>query len=295
VLIVAPDFPLDLPQTAGYYVRQQRFSQNSGSVFDYKLSEKAAAVTQRLLKAFPPIEHGFEFGVGINTGYIRNELVATRRIDSRYHRMVPGSGISRYGEIETDGWIMYDADFVRRRGELGRTLPAEHLLSSDKILVVRTRNLSLKRRIIATIDTSGAYNLNRLSNIVARPGYSLVGLLGILNSELFQWLFATRFFDYEIKPVYLRSAPMADTKDSKLVAMVQEMIKLRRKLIAARTSHERSSLERQIEVTDQNIDMRVYHIYGLRDEEIAMIESSRSAPNEEDVEPAEDSDLIRTP
>jgi type I restriction-modification system DNA methylase subunit len=163
VSVVTPSWPLDLPRTEAYGIRQQRFQNNSSFVFDYKLSDHDAQITQRLLANFPSIETGYEFGVGINTGYIRDELVAPRRIDSRYHRMLPGSGISRYGPAETDGWIMYDADFVNRRGDRGRTLPAEHLLSSDKILVVRTRNLSLKRRIIATIDTTGAYNLNRLS------------------------------------------------------------------------------------------------------------------------------------
>lgn len=288
VQIVAPDFPLDLPQAAEYAVRQRRFCENSGSVFDYKLSEKSAAVAQRLLQSFPPIEHGFEFGVGINTGYIRSELVAPRRIDSRYHKMVPGSGISRYGAVETHGWIMYDPDFVRRRAERGRTLPAEYLLSSDKILVVRTRNLSLKRRIIATIDTSGAYNLNRLSNIVARPGYSLQGLLGILNSELFQWLFATRFFDYEIKPVYLRAAPLADANDSKLVALVEEMILLQTRLGATRTSHERAALERQIQAADRSIDRRVYHIYGLSPEDTTIVESSKSEPHGEGADSPQD-------
>jgi Eco57I restriction-modification methylase/TaqI-like C-terminal specificity domain len=274
--VMTPQSPLDLPRTVAYPIRQERFSSNPGAVFDYKLAERAAEIVQRLLESFPPIEHGYEFGVGINTGYIREELVANHRIDARYHRMVPGSGISRYGPVETDGWIMFDPQFVQRMGKLGRTLPAEHLLSSEKILVVRTRNLSLKRRIVATIDASGAYNLNRLSNIVARSGYSLAGLLGILNSELFQWLFSTRFFDYEIKPVYLRSAPLADSNDSELVAMVNEMIQLHERIALARTTHESTALQRQIEVADRNIDRVVYRLYGLAENEISIVESLRS-------------------
>jgi hypothetical protein len=237
-------------------------------MFDYKLSEEGARIVHRLFKKFPNIEKGYEFGVGINTGYIKDELVADKKIDSRYHRMVPGTGISRYGRIETNGWIMYDTEFVKSKGNLGRTLPAEHLLSSEKILIVRTRNLSLKRRVIATIDSSGAYNLNRLSNIVAREGYSLIGLLGILNSELFQWLFSSRFFDYEIKPVYLRSAPLANSNDFKLIELVTEMLRLQKKLTGAKTDQDRISVERQIDTIDSDIDIRVYQIYGLSKEEI---------------------------
>jgi hypothetical protein len=257
-------------------VRQKRFASNAGLVLDYKLSDNAAKIVLRLLKTFPNIEEGYEFGVGINTGYIKDELVADHRVDSRYHRMVPGSGISRYGQAETDGWIMYDVSYVNGRGRLGRTLPAEHLLSSEKILVVRTRNLSLKRRIIATIDSTGAYNLNRLSNIVARKGYSLIGLLGILNSQLFQWLFSTRFFDYEIKPVYLRIAPLANSNDFELESLVTGMLSLMQKLGAAKTDHERTVIQRQIEATDRQIDKLVYELYELTDEEIAIIESATS-------------------
>jgi len=275
VEIVMPQSPMELASTAPYSVRQARFSRNPGSVFDYKLSEDAARIVQRLFSNFPNIERGYEFGVGINTGYIRNELVADRRIDSRYHRMVPGSGISRYGQAETAGWIMYDPDYIRRKGSLGRTLPAEHLLSSEKILVVRTRNLSLKRRIVATIDTTGAYNLNRLSNIVGRDGYSLMGLLGILNSELFQWLFSTRFFDYEIKPVYLRTAPLANSNDSRLESLVADMLRLNQELAAARTDHERTVFERRIDAADQQIDRLVYQLYGITDQEIPLIENAQ--------------------
>jgi adenine-specific DNA-methyltransferase len=105
-------------------------------------------------------------------------------------------------------------------------------------------------------------------------------MLGILNSQLFQWLFATRFFDYEIKPVYLRSAPLADVNDPSLVAAVEEMIRLRTKLSATCTSHERANLERQIESTDGEIDACVYRIYGLKEHEIQIIEQSRPLPLE---------------
>ena len=68
-------------------------------------------------------------------------------------------------------------------------------MSRSKILVVRTRNLSLQRRIIATFDDTGAYNLNRLTNIIALKDQDLHGLLAILNSRLIDWLFSTSFYD----------------------------------------------------------------------------------------------------
>ena len=91
---------------------------------------------------------------------------------------------------------------------MGRTLPDEKFFTEPKILIVRTRNISLKERIIASIDYNKKYNLNRISNIILKGNNSLEGLLGILNSKLFNWLYSKRYFDYEIKPIYLRNSPL---------------------------------------------------------------------------------------
>ena len=276
VLVQTPERPEDLRTTPPRRIQQSRWLENSRQVFDYRLSDEGSSIAQRLLQVFPPMESAFEFGVGINTGFIRGELVSDRRLDERYHPMVPGSGISRYGPVRTDKWIMYDATFVKRRGRLGRTLPSEHLLSSEKILVVRTRNLSLARRIIATLDRTGAYNLNRLSNIVARPGHCLRGLLGILNSTLFNWLYSTRFYDYEIKPVYLRSSPLGDDTDARLVAHVDRILQLHKKKHSGKLApSELDRLDREIAGTDAEIDELVYELYGITDKERKIVEGGR--------------------
>jgi hypothetical protein len=122
------------------------------------------------------------------------------------------------------------------------------------------------------LDREGHYNLNRLSNIVARGKYSLTGLLGILNSTLFNWLYATRFFDYEIKPVYLRNSPLADANSRSLVSAVERMLALHRQLAEARTPHDKTFLQAQIDATDREIDRLVYDLYDLTEEEIAIVE-----------------------
>jgi predicted type IV restriction endonuclease len=272
VNVVSPRTPLSLMDTRPYPVPQRRFLGNVGHVFDYRLSEPAALLLRRLLAQFPALEKDFELGVGINTGFIKDELVSDKKVDNRYHRMVPGTGIARYGSVTTKGWIMYDPDFVRSRGKEGRSLPQQRFFDSPKILVVRTRNLSLKRRIIATIDRG--YNLNRLSNIIARGEASIDGLLGLLNSRLFNWLFSTRWYDYEIKPVYLRDCPVSDASHPRLQKQVAQMMELQELMGLAKTPHAKKALQRQIDATDRQIDKLVYELYGLTDEEIRIVEEA---------------------
>lgn len=263
ITVRSPRIPTQIAEAPVHVISQSRFAKNDALSFDYRLTEHGDRLVSKLFKKFPPIEKGYEFGVGINTGFIRDELVANRRVNAKYHPMVAGDGISRYGPVIQKGWIMYDADFVRRKGDRGRSLPAEHLLSSPKILVVRTRNLSLPVRVVATLDDEAHYNLNRLSNIVARKGFSLKGLLGILNSSLFNWIYSTRYFDYEIKPVYLRASPLADANDSELTKLVNAMLGFYARLPKAKTAHSRVFAERRIRELERRIDAKVFDLYGL--------------------------------
>jgi hypothetical protein len=176
--------------------------------------------------------------------------------------MVPGTGIpQKYGKVRTSGFIMYDKEFVKSKGKLGRTLPDVKYFDNPKILVVRTRNISMKQRIVSTIDYDGCYNLNRLSNIIAKKDNSLEGLLGILKSKLFNWIYSLRFLDYEIKPIYLRKSPLCDSNDKSLISKVKEILTLKQENPSADTS-----------LLEREIDLMVYELYGLSEEEIGVVE-----------------------
>jgi hypothetical protein len=52
------------------------------------------------------------------------------------------------------------------------------------------------------------------------------------------------------------------------------MLDLNRKLPLAKTEHERTSLQRQIEATDAQIDRLLYELYGLSEEGTAIVEEA---------------------
>ncbi len=260
--IKTPEQPKEIFNSKSKSIEQSRFLKNDGFVFDYLLEGKEYDIIDRLFKNFPLIETKYDFGVGINTGYIKEELTSESKINEKYHPMVPGTGIpQKYGKVRTTGFIMYDKEFVKSKGKLGRTLPDEKFLSRPKILVVRTRNISMKQRIISTIDYDSCYNLNRLSNIISKENNSLEGLLGVLNSKLFNWIYSVRFLDYEIKPIYLRNSPLCDTNNKDLINKVQEILSLKKNNSTADTS----ALEREI-------DIMVYALYQLTFEEVLIID-----------------------
>ncbi|HOO54535.1 MAG TPA: hypothetical protein PLY09_01215 [Methanothrix sp.] len=59
-----------------------------------------------------------------------------------------------------------------------------------------------------------------------------------------------------------------------MVSLVENMLDLHRRLSESKTGHEKTLLQRQIEATDRQIDALVYVLYGLTEEEIAIVEDA---------------------
>jgi hypothetical protein len=61
-----------------------------------------------------------------------------------------------------------------------------------------------------------------------------------------------------------------------MVGLVDPMLTLHEQLTKARTNHEQTLLQRQIEATDVQIDNLVYELYGLTEEEIKIVEEQQN-------------------
>jgi len=68
--------------------------------------------------------------------------------------------------------------------------------------------------------------------------------------------------------------PADIARHDRMVALVTQMLDLNKKLQDARLEQEKTMLSRQIEATDGAIDKLVYELYGLTEEEIAVVEGN---------------------
>lgn len=59
-----------------------------------------------------------------------------------------------------------------------------------------------------------------------------------------------------------------------MVALVEQMLDLNKRLSAAQTQHEKILLQRQIEATERQIDQLVYELCELTGEEINLVEEN---------------------
>ena len=135
-----------------------------------------------------------------------------------------------------------------------------------------------------TLDTDGYYANNKTYLI---PNADLY-LLGLLNSSLLRLFIHSVCTDlqgnsFNFSAIFIERTPIrtidfsnTDNKalHDRIVALVDQMITFHKQLKEARTPHEQTVFQRQIEATDEQIDALVYELYGLTDEEIRIVEEA---------------------
>jgi len=109
-------------------------------------------------------------------------------------------------------------------------------------------------------------------------------VLGILNSKLTSYFLKSICAErqggfIEQKPVYVSQVPIkkpTKTEEIEITEHVEKMLQLNEKLleIGDKLTDERARIEDEIKKTDSEIDELVYKIYGITDDEKAIIENS---------------------
>jgi len=57
-----------------------------------------------------------------------------------------------------------------------------------------------------------------------------------------------------------------------MVELVERTLRLHKDLPKAKTPHEQESLQREIDANERRVDTLVYELYGLTEDEIAIVE-----------------------
>jgi hypothetical protein len=175
--------------------------------------------------------------------------------------------------LQTKEWLLCFKEALEKRREVRRGVIRWYGLQwprvkaeldiKEKIMIQRTRNESLKTRIVATLDDTGVYGMEGIYFIIPKHSEdSLRYLLGILNSKLMNYLFATKFLNLAIKAEYVKQVKLPNTSEKQKV-QIEELVNaiLQGKLSDADTSKEESE-----------IDLLVYHLYGLTYDEVLIVD-----------------------
>lgn len=152
-----------------------------------------------------------------------------------------------------------------------------------RIATQRITGVDERLRIVATVIQPKAYFADSTNSIYIRSDskYKLEYLLGILNSWLMQWRFKLTSTNNNVGTNELMSLPFrvidftnADEQDQhdKVVTCVKDLLSSHLRLQELPNTDEYHELVKQMKALEAELNRLVYELYGLTDEEIAIVE-----------------------
>jgi hypothetical protein len=209
-----------------------------------------------------PITSIVEIYNGIATGPNKQDYFSDTKISDNYKPLLLGNDVHKFFNDKSTIWINYDRQILHRaRNE-------NIFLAKEKIIMQRIRNLSLKDRLVATIDYNQHYTFNSVNNIlIMDKNYDIRYVLSILNSKLINFLFKKISSNTNITSQDFSKLPFIDINKNKDLSQQPFIEKVDQILTLKQTnpSADTSLLEREI-------DLMVYELYGLSEEEIGVVE-----------------------
>jgi hypothetical protein len=191
--------------------------------------------------------------------------------------------VYRYAvNIATPSWVEY--------GHKMREWPKEFKWFEGKRILMRRLVNRQQRLMSACVEDTFITNKNlyslRLRDDAASSAHSLQTVLAILNSRLVSRLYlaqvsqATKDDFPQVTIADILGLPMPKPPasiSSRLASLSAKMLSLVPQLRAAKAEQERQVLQNAVDATDRQIDQLVYELYGLTNEEIAIVENVDTA------------------
>ncbi|MFA0821563.1 MAG: Eco57I restriction-modification methylase domain-containing protein [Methanomethylovorans sp.] len=163
------------------------------------------------------------------------------------------------------------------------TKKIEDFYCRPKIWIIRIQKMRWKQRLVCTLDDRcNSAGMKTLQMIISKSGdiKKLFYLLGILCSSLINY-YCINYLADDLNKSYLSKLPICTIDPSnpedvarhdRMVSLVEQMLELHKKLDIAKLGSEKEMIQRRINATDAEIDRLVYELYGLTEEEIAIVE-----------------------
>ncbi len=266
---------LDPAETAKRGLIDPRYSSSAERVIN-KLDAQSCALqdvvlVNRGLHAYRTDGYGqSKFGAGPQTRKDKElrSYHATQLLDDTYLPEVRGKDVFRFHYVWRGEFLSYGPWLAEPRDP--------KYIHRPKVVLRKILGDKLHGTYIAdpmAIDQS-------LYILVSKDDNSdtLIFCLGVLLSRLAAWYLRTKYSIYDrLYPWYtkkqLAGFPLQG-RSADVIGATQLMLDLHKQLSAAKMSHDKTAIQRQIDATDRRIDKLVYELYGLADDEIRIVEEA---------------------
>lgn len=209
-----------------------------------------------------------------------SEADSRRPSEAGYSRFLVSGSVERYRVSWEDAPVQFTGKkYTRPLLKHIAPMPPRRIeqAGSPKVIVSKV-GLYPRAYFDARGDYAGAY-----TTYILNAKVELAYLTAIINSRLMSFVYK-RLYDalamsggyLRFQPPQMRRLPIRETTHKTRVQLSEITVELQtlfERIARARTAHEKTALNRQCEAIDRKADHLVYGIYGLSDNEIAIIES----------------------
>ncbi len=242
--------------------------------FQLQKSDSSSGIIKRIKTNSISLGELVDFVYGFKTGD-DEKFISNIKKNAEYKPCIRSADIFRYYHYVPTEFVWYNPKLMIANKKTARPGDKERF-EKEKILVSR-----MGKQVIASFDNGGLYVKDAML-LVKKKDFSLVSILGILNSKLINYYYKEFFITIDVLKNALLSIPIPiidfNNKSQKhlhdqLVTLVTQMLESKKQLAAAVTDGDKNFLQNKCSSIDRQIDKLVYELYELTEEEIKIVEN----------------------
>ncbi|MEI0526484.1 TaqI-like C-terminal specificity domain-containing protein [Brachyspira murdochii] len=258
--------------------KQSDFINNNNYIFNIYIRDIDKKLAEKIKNGKVELKNFVSFARGIEFGY-SSKYVTNNKENDLYKPVVAVRCMQRYS-------IHFEDKFIEFNEKDKSNFKSKDIYEKEKILLRRIGN-----KLIASIDFDKYYNLCDIYNLLLKDGINLdlKYLLSIINSKLMSYYLDIEFKSAKklfpkipianLEKLPIKNLNLDDKQDKemhdKMVALVDSIITLNKKLSSEKNPNAVTMISRQINAVDKQIDSLVYKLYNLSNEEIKIIEGDK--------------------
>ena len=255
--------------------KQMRFTALPGANWNILLNEGNAPLFVKLNAECVPLEKVSKINRGLITGD-RGKYFSAQKLTAKHKPILAGADVFRYATNPPSEFVLFE-----RPKTSGGCWDADVHLAPHKIVI---RQIGVAPT--ASVITEPVAVTGNIFTVMATSLEEEKYLLAIINSKLTAYFWRIMFADFKssfpqvtifsLSQVPVRKLdlkkPADKARHDKLVLLVDKLLVLMPKLRAATAESEKAVLQNAVTATDQQIDALVYELYGLTEDEIALVQ-----------------------
>jgi hypothetical protein len=207
------------------------------------------------------------------------QFEANKKIGGDYERVLKARNVQRYHLIWEGDWIKYGDHLAEPRSLslfTGERILLQRIVSRDRLdVTIAFETYICNTDVITLKPTSKSprpdtkFSVGVLGSIAV--GYYVKSGNVNLDRATYPKINTATLASLPLPTINL-SDPTDKSRHDRMVSLVEQMLALHKQLASAKTDHEKTALQRQIDTTDKQIDELVYELYGLTEDERRIVE-----------------------